>query len=356
MAMLSFSFYLFQPLEQIEETFQLAARLGAKQLFTSLHVSKGQELEEQRKLDRIGQFASCYGIGVVADVTPTVLSRLSADADIAAVLRRWGIVGLRLDDGFSMKEAASLSKQVKVVLNASTMTEWECKELASYQADKSNVEAWHNFYPRPETGLGGETVLAQNQRLRRYGIEEIGAFIPGDAKKRGPLYEGLPTLEAHREADPVYAYIELVETYGIKKVFIGDLAVSDGVLRRMDWVRSGVIPIRYRPIVRVEWLSVVETVHTNRRDAARDVIRSAESRRSLVWPKEALQSIPAAPRRTGSITIDNERYGRYAGELQITLVDLPADDRVNVIGQVIEEDMPLLRYIHGGRRFCLIRC
>ncbi|MGG3924217.1 DUF871 domain-containing protein, partial [Geobacillus thermodenitrificans] len=69
-----------------------------------------------------------------------------------------------------------------------------------------------------------------------------------------------------------------------------------------------------------------------------------------------LQSIPAAPRRTGSITIDNERYGRYAGELQITLVDLPADDRVNVIGQVIEEDMPLLRYIHGGRRFCLIRC
>ena len=24
------------------------------------------------------------------------------------------------------------------------------------------------------------------------------AFIPGDAEKRGPLYEGLPTLEKHR--------------------------------------------------------------------------------------------------------------------------------------------------------------
>ncbi|TCK08044.1 UNVERIFIED_ORG: hypothetical protein BDK47_10295 [Anoxybacillus amylolyticus] len=353
--MLSFSFYLFQSLEQIEETFQLAARLGAKQLFTSLHVSKGQELEEQRKLDRIGQFASCYGIGVVADVTPTVLSRLSADADIAAVLRRWGIVGLRLDDGFSMKEAASLSKQVKVVLNASTMTEWECKELVSYQADESNVEAWQNFYPRPETGLGGETIQAQNQLLRRYGIEAIGAFIPGDAKKRGPLYEGLPTLEAHRNADPVYAYIELTETYGVNKVFVGDLAVSDGVLKRIDWVRSDVIPIRYRPIVGAGWLSLVETVHTNRRDAARDVIRSVESRRSIAWPQEALQPLPPVPRRAGRITIDNERYGRYAGELQMTLVDLPPDDRVNVIGEVIEEDVSLLRFIHGGRRFCLIR-
>ncbi|OQP03857.1 cell surface protein [Geobacillus sp. 46C-IIa] len=354
--MLSFSFYLFQPLEQIEETFQLAARFGAKQLFTSLHVSKGQELRERKKLDHIRQFAFRYGIGVVADATPAVMARLSADTDIGAALGRWGIVGLRLDDGFSMKEAASLSKQVSVVLNASTMTERECKELASYQADESNVEAWHNFYPRPETGLGGETMLAQNQRLRRYGIETIGAFIPGDAKKRGPLYEGLPTLEAHRKADPVYAYIELVETYGIKKVFIGDLAVSDGVLRRMDWVRSGVIPIRYRPIVGAGWLSLVETVHTNRRDAARDVIRSVESRCSIAWPQEALHPIPAEPRRTGSITIDNERYGRYAGELQMALVDLPADDRVNVIGQVIEEDMPLLRYIRGGRRFCLIRC
>jgi len=353
--MLSFSFYLFQPIEQIEETFQLAAQLGAKQLFTSLHLSKGQELRERKKLDHIGRFASRYGIGVVADATPAVIARLSADTDTGAVLGRWGIVGLRLDDGFSWDEMVQLSKQMKVVLNASTITEHEIQELASRQIDWGDVEAWHNFYPRPETGLSGVTLMKQNQVLRQSGIASIGAFVPGNAQKRGPLYKGLPTLEDHREADPIYAYMELIETYKVEKVFVGDLSVSNDVPERMAWVRQGIIPIRYRPIASARWLSLVETVHTNRRDAARDVIRSAESRRTLAWPQEALHSMDPAPRPTGSVTIDNERYGRYAGELQITLTDLPADDKVNVIGRVISEDVPLLRHIHGGRPFCLIR-
>ena len=31
--------------------------------------------------------------------------------------------------------------------------------------------------------------------------------------------------------------------------------------------------------------------------------------------------------------MDNDRYGRYRGEVQITLSDLPADERVNVVGE-----------------------
>ena len=40
--------------------------------------------------------------------------------------------------------------------------------------------------------------------------------------------------------------------------------------------------------------------------------------------------------------MDNDGYGRYRGEVQITLCDLPADERVNVVGQVVEEDCLLL--------------
>ncbi|KAF0995300.1 MupG family TIM beta-alpha barrel fold protein [Geobacillus sp. TFV-3] len=354
--MLSFSFYLFQPLKQIEETFQRAVRFGAKELFTSLQLSKGNEMEDGKKLEFIGRLARCYGVGVAADVTPSALSCLPVGVGVAKALNRWGMVALRLDDGFSLDETVRLSKQIRVVLNASTITEREIRELVSRQIDWSNVEAWHNFYPRPETGLSGDTLAKQNRMLRQCGITSIGAFIPGNAQRRGPLYKGLPTLEDHREADPVYACIELVEKYKVEKVFIGDLAASDDVLKRMKWIQSGIIPIRYQPTVQASWLSLVETVHTNRRDAARDVIRSVESRRSLAWPQEALRSIDPAPRLTGSVTIDNERYGRYAGELQIALTDLPADDNVNVIGRVIKEDVPLLQHIGGGRAFCLIRC
>jgi uncharacterized protein len=96
-------------------------------------------------------------------------------------------------------------------------------------------------------------------------------------------------------------------------------------------------------------------VHTNRRDAARDVIRSAESRLSLAWPDDALRPANTIPRKKGSVTIDNSQYGRYAGELQITLADLPANEKVNVVGRIIEGDLPLLAYVGGGQRFHLMR-
>ncbi len=47
------------------------------------------------------------------------------------------------------------------------------------------------------------------------------AFIPGDGEKRGPLCEGLPTLEKHRNMRPLEAYLELVQDCDVDKVLIG---------------------------------------------------------------------------------------------------------------------------------------
>lgn len=48
------------------------------------------------------------------------------------------------------------------------------------------------------------------------------------------------------------------------------------------------------------------------------------------------------------ITIDNELYGRYSGELQIVLEKLPEDDRVNVIGYIDEDEQWKLQYYKHG--------
>lgn len=42
---------------------------------------------------------------------------------------------------------------------------------------------------------------------------------------------------------------------------------------------------------------------------------------------------------------------RYQGEIQIALADLPADERVNVLGKVIDDDLPLLPWIKGNQKF-----
>jgi hypothetical protein len=51
------------------------------------------------------------------------------------------------------------------------------------------------------------------------------------------------------------------------------------------------------------------------------------------------------------VTIDNEQYLRYQGELQITKVSLPADQRVNKIAQVISADLDLLSLMQPGMSF-----
>ena len=81
------------------------------------------------------------------------------------------------------------------------------------------------------------------------------------------------------------------------------------------------------------------------------VVRSQESRSSC---HSQVSPQPAQTRQRGDVTIDNSNYGRYMGELQIVLQDLPADERVNVIGRIVSEDLCLLECVHPGRRFRLM--
>ena len=57
----------------------------------------------------------------------------------------------------------------------------------------------------------------------------------------------------------------------------------------------------------------------------------------------------------GSITLDNDGYGRYSGEVQLVRSDLPADSRVNVVGQVEMPWILLADCVRNGGKFVLTR-
>ena len=76
-------------------------------------------------------------------------------------------------------------------------------------------------------------------------------------------------------------------------------------------------------------LSLIHIYH-DRPDSSDLVFRSQESR-------QYRQQIPPegiCERSAGSISLSNEKYRRYMGELEAARVDLPADERLNIIGQV----------------------
>ncbi|WP_242273535.1 DUF871 domain-containing protein [Bacillus cereus group sp. BfR-BA-01310] len=349
--MIGVSIYLSKErVEKQEEWLEIAQKNGFSSIFTSLHIPEDDPNTYKELIQILGKQALKYEMELMVDVSPKSLHHLGITYENVEELVGWGITGLRMDYGIAPKEIACVSHKMKVALNASTITESFWKELMAENIRVDRVEAWHNFYPRPETGLAKSFLQKQNKYLHECGIKTM-AFIPGDGEKRGPLYEGLPTLEKHRYMRPLEAYLELVQECDVDKVLIGDISGSLESVQEIASASGGIIPVRYQSFMNdSDAVQLIERVHTNRLDPARDVIRSVESREEN---NVVLQPVNTILRKRGSITIDNELYGRYAGEMQIVINDLPADKKVNVVGMVVEEDVSLLPYIGAGKKFQL---
>ncbi|MBC6975336.1 DUF871 domain-containing protein [Bacillus sp. Xin] len=350
--MIGVSIYLSKDqMEAQEKWLETVRKYGFSSIFTSLHIPEDDPTTYKELIQVLGKQAKKHEMELMVDVSPKSLQYLGVTYENVEPLLKWGITGLRMDYGIDPKQIAYVSHKMKIALNASTITESFWNELLKEHVKVEHVEAWHNFYPRPETGLAKSFLQKQNQFLHECGIKTM-AFIPGDSDKRGPLYEGLPTLEKHRYMRPLEAYLELVQDCFVDKVLIGDISATLQSISEVSTVKEGVISIRYTAFVKEKQvLENIERVHTNRLDPARDVIRSVESREESSL---ALQPMNTVERKVGSITIDNVLYGRYAGEMQITMNDLPESEKVNVIGSVIEEDLPLLSYVGAGQKFQLI--
>jgi hypothetical protein len=349
--MLGISIYLSEPVEEKKPYIEKMKNAGFTSIFTSLHIPEDNPEVYRERLMELGSYAKEYGLELMADISSKSLSYLGYTWDKAPELLHWGLTGLRIDYGIENEIIAALSKKMKVALNASTLTQELLKELLESGLETSSVEAWHNFYPRPETGLDREEFSIKNKWLTEHRIQ-VMAFIPGDQRLRGPLYMGLPTLEEHRGSSPFASFMDLYYKEGINKILVGDPEISESSLRQFTALQKGFILLRARSLVdEPELLNLCTMVHTNRPDAARDCIRSMESRVNQLAEGLSLAPAAAVTRKKGSITIDNQLYGRYQGELQITKTDLCADEKVNVIGHVVEEDLPLLPFIKGGQAF-----
>ncbi len=306
--MIGVSIYLAKErVKKQEEWLKVAKENGFSSIFTSLHIPEDDPNTYKELIQILGKQALENEMELMVDVSPKSLHHLSMTYENVEELVNWGITGLRMDYGITPKEIARVSHKMKVALNASTITESFWKELITEKIRVENVEAWHNFYPRPETGLAKSFLQKQNEYLHACGIKTM-AFIPGDGEKRGPLYEGLPTLEKHRNMRPLEAYLELVKDCGVDKVLIGDISGSLESVQEIASASRGIIPLRYKSFITdKEVLKIVERVHTNRLDPARDVIRSVESREEhkvILQPMHTITRRKAALQLIMNCTVD----------------------------------------------------
>lgn len=351
-ALLGISVYLSEPISGQREYIERVSKRGFKSIFTSLHIPEDNPNLFKDRLMELGTIARNNDMELIADISPKSLHYLGYSWETADQLLSWGLTGLRIDYGVSEDRIAKLSHKLKIALNASTLNQSALEKLKSFSLNLSSTEAWHNFYPRPETGLGREDFQVKNKWLASEGIKTM-AFIPGDRKLRAPLFEGLPTLEDHRKVSPFTAFCDLHFKEGVNKILVGDVQLSDETLEQFySFINEDCFLLRARAFTEdKELIAIMENAQTNRLDSARDCIRSMESREYGLIGKRPVEPEHMIERRMGSITVDNSNYGRYQGEIQITKTNLAANEKVNVIGEVIDEDKNLLKFISGGGKF-----
>ncbi|ALS00837.1 histidine kinase [Enterococcus silesiacus] len=329
---------------------QEMSAIGFKGLFTSLHIPEDNTALYSQRLKELGAIALECEMSLMVDISGTALKQAGFSFDDLAELLAIGVTGLRMDYAVSNQKIAEASQQLKIGLNASTISEADIVELKSFNANFANFETWHNYYPRPETGLSSHTFAEKNHWLKQSGFQ-VFAFVSGNSQLRGPLFAGLPTLEKHRYDNPFAAAIELKENNQIDGVYIGDPEISKRTMHQFKQFNADQMILLEVADIGSSYYTHILGKHYNRQDAARDVIRSAEARFkevATIQPERALE------RKKGSVTIDNLLYGRYMGEIQIAKKDLPADKKVTVAAQVVPEDRSLLKLIKAGRAFKLI--
>ena len=324
---------------------QTAAELGLKKLFTSTHIPESLSDANNFFNDfaEIVTAAASYGFEIILDVNPENISEFDLD----------GLI-LRLDDGFSAAQIVELSHKRKVQLNASTVTNEFLTTLLNLDANFQNISALHNFYPQIHTGLDTYFFSEQTKLLHDFDIE-VGAFVPTlEGKRRPPFGEGLPTLEDCRDFSTDLA-ARFLAALGTDFIIIGDGLPTEDECKALVNVREDEVIMRARLLT--DDLTSIELLNnsfTRRPDISKSVIRAVEGRQFLKNSGGNIEPDGFPVERSfGDVTIANDHFGRYAGEVQIVDNNLPADSRVNTVAKIVEEEIFLTSYLRPRQKFSL---
>ncbi|MCI5938709.1 MAG: beta-N-acetylhexosaminidase [Bacilli bacterium] len=313
---------------------------GIDSVFVSAHMPE-MSSTFTNELKEILNECKKLNIKVIIDVNKNKLLEMEKEGTLA------GIYSLRLDYGFSNNEIVEMIKKgYNIELNASVVNKETMEYLKANGVDLSNFRISHNFYPKKYTGLSYEFVLEKNKYFKSLGCYVV-LYIPSHHQHRPPMYEGLPTLEAHRDA-PLTEILSEAKILGCNEVCFGDAFCSEEEIKYATTFDSGIIQIPV--IIKKECdENVVKNllkVQYNRIDETEYFVRSSV-RSTNIKPFNTVN------RYVKDVTIDNELFKRYQGEICIMKKNIEADERVNVVGKCNCNEF-LINNIKAGQKFKLV--
>lgn len=333
-----YSLYPTDP-DQTRDAVVAAVRAQADRLvFTSLHIP------ESRGLREFGAYLQLLhesdGFEFCADISPATLEALGLGIEDLGLLRTWGVRSVRIDFGFDAAQVRRIAGvgPFQVAVNASTADAALLDEL-----DGVPLVGWHNYYPRPETGLGEDFFDRQNGLFASRGLA-LYSFIPGEVSFRAPLFLGLPTLEVHRHRNAYITYLQTRTRQPAVRVVCAEGVLHDEHLR---WIahfeQTGEVTL---PLVSVDPAAEYLKGRSWRlRPEGTDSSFRVEETRGATMPGRIVN---ADVRGRGSLQVDLAGYGRYAGEIHLMHRDLPLNHLQAFVGCIAQPYLGLVDVLRPG--------
>ncbi|MEG0365199.1 MAG: MupG family TIM beta-alpha barrel fold protein [Coprobacillus sp.] len=354
----------FDSIELIKEELDNAKSLGYQVVFTSLELGDlGFENTEVGINDNflfLFDYCDKIGLEVHADVNESMVNFIGASYDNLKPIYDLKIKVLRLDSGFTHEQVAIMTKNPYGIIieeNAS-MLQFPQNRINAIvnQGNINQYYACHNFFPLNDTGLSYDDALQSAKLFQSYGAK-VGIFIGSlySSHELNEVGNGIVTIEEHRYIPSYIQAMELFVHNEYDYVIFGDshpsqeelIKVSQvaqydciDVLKKnynLEGLKGELIDSLYCVEIPV-WLNkgldedikdkLLSTVFLSRADQPALMVRGTQSRGINC---EVYNPIL---RNAYSLVMDNKLANRYNGELQIPLVDLPAVEYANVIGQV----------------------
>ncbi|MBR2810161.1 MAG: DUF871 domain-containing protein [Solobacterium sp.] len=337
--------------EKAYEYMRLAGSLGFKRVFTCFLSLTGTREETIRSFKEFTTVAHEAGLTVSADTNPDVFQKMGATPYDLSVFKEIGLDIIRLDGHFGETEDIALTHNregIRIEYNASGTIAIE--NMIRMGADEENMCFCSNFFPQRHTGMGLDRYIELTSRYKKAGMR-IASFVSSQNENTfgpWPVYDGLPTLEMHRDL-PIDLQLRHLNAVNLcQDILVGNCFATEAELRLMAETDLSRINMR---ITFAEGASEAEKEivfwdrHAHRDDCNDLIIRSS-------WPRVVFKgvSIPARKRPSatvhrGDVLVVNDNLEHYRGEVWIVLKDLEVSDQYNLVGRIPDEEQILLDWI-----------
>ncbi|MDO4701306.1 MAG: MupG family TIM beta-alpha barrel fold protein [Erysipelotrichaceae bacterium] len=336
-----------------------ASNLGYRRLFMCLLSEESSAEDIVKKYQELCAYAHSLGFQISVDTNYDVFKKLKASPFDLSIFHTMRFDIIRLDGPFTDYDYVVMTNNpYQLIIEFNGASYLDFPYLLKLGANRDQMAVCANFYPCRYTGLSLELYRSFTNSFRSLGFRNA-AFVSSNEKHTfgpWPVYEGLVTLEMHRDMDLVDQARHLLATGLVDDIIIGNCYASEEELTRLANLDMHKVYFKLKEEVMDEASAfiVYKALHFRRMDCGDYMIRSS-------YPR-SLKDIDIKPVTCtkkeftyGDVLLVNGNSSHYQRELHIVVKPMKNDGTRNLVGSLSEFEMELVTLLKDNQIFTFER-